>query len=200
VDTGRFTRIEHARPACTVCFIGRLSEEKGIDILVESAPLVLRDVPEARFVVRGVPFTVEDRDFFARVKRRIEDLGLTSTFEFPDYVREIPDLLRRIDVLVVPSRRDAMPRVVLEAMALGKPVVAASVGGLPEQISNGKTGLLVRPASAEDLADAVVNLLRHPDLARSMGLEGRRVVEERYSLAATTKSIAGVYAEIVHSG
>jgi glycosyltransferase involved in cell wall biosynthesis len=99
-------------------------------------------------------------------------------------------------VLALPSRRDAFPKVVIEAMALAKPVVATSVGGLTEQISNEDNGLLVRPGSAEDLASALLRLLGDPDLARSMGNRGRRIAEERYRAETATGRIVEVYAEV----
>ncbi|MGD9141890.1 MAG: glycosyltransferase [bacterium] len=197
VDTRAFSPDDLARPTGAVCFAGRIADEKGIDILVECAPEVIDDFPRAGFIVCGAPFTDEDRAYERRIQRRIDELGLASRFEFTGFIRDVREVLRRSDLLVLPSRREALPKIVMEAMAMGKPVVAARVGGLPDLVSDGKSGLLVRPESPDELADALLKLLRAPALARSMGREGRRIAEERYGAEAATAAIVGVYRGIL---
>jgi glycosyltransferase involved in cell wall biosynthesis len=101
------------------------------------------------------------------------------------------------DVVVVPSRREALGYVLLEAMALGKPIVATRVGGIPEVLEDGLTGRLVPSGSPIDLANGIVELFTHPELARRLGEAARAIVSERYSAAQMAKGVAEVYQKVL---
>jgi len=108
----------------------------------------------------------------------------------------VPALLDRLDVVALPSWTEGLPLTVLEAMAHARPVVATPVGGTPEVVVDGETGLLVPPRDPAALAGALRRLLEDPDFARSLGEAGRRRVAERFSLDAMTKRILMMYDEI----
>ncbi|MGR6962958.1 glycosyltransferase [Geodermatophilus sp. URMC 61] len=153
--------------------VGRLVPEKGVDVFLRAATLASAVVPQARFLVVG------DGPLRPDLEHRAAVLGLADAVTFTGYRSDAPRLLAGLDVLAVPSRSDGSPLVVCEAMAAGVPVVASRVGGLPDLIEDGGSGLLVRPGEAEDLARALVSLLLDPEAARRLGARGRRLAAGR---------------------
>src|SRR5207244_12389514 len=106
----------------------------------------------------------------------------------------IPDVIAARDVLAVPSvRAEAIPQVIPQALAVGTPVVASTVGGSPELIRDGENGRLVPPADPAALAEAILALLREPERARAMARAGQAMVRERYTIDATMTRTADVY-------
>jgi glycosyltransferase involved in cell wall biosynthesis len=156
-----------------VGLVGRLVPEKGVDVFLRAAALVSAVVPQARFLVVG------DGPLRPDLEHRAAVLGLAGAVTFTGYRSDAPRLLAGLDVLAVPSRSDGSPLVVCEAMAAGVPVVASRVGGLPDLVEDGGSGLLVRPGEAEDLARALVSLLLDPEAARRLGARGRRLAAGR---------------------
>ncbi|MGY1681169.1 glycosyltransferase family 4 protein [Geodermatophilus sp. SYSU D01176] len=156
-----------------VGLVGRLVPEKGVDVFLRAAALVSAVVPQARFLVVG------DGPLRPDLEHRAAVLGLAGAVTFTGYRSDAARLLAGLDVLAVPSRSDGSPLVVCEAMAAGIPVVASRVGGLPDLVQDGGTGLLVRPGEAEDLARALVSLLLDPESARRLGARGRALAGTR---------------------
>src|SRR5207247_9777178 len=112
--------------------------------------------------------------------------------------RDIPEVMAALDVLVLPSSRsEAIPQVIPQALAVGTPVVASTVGGSPELIRDGENGRLVPPGDARALADAILALLREPERARAMARAGQAMVRERYTIDATMTRTAEVYRALV---
>ena len=105
----------------------------------------------------------------------------------------MPDILAAADLSVLPSLSEGLPNAVLESMAAGVPVVATSVGGTPELVEDGVTGLLVPPRDAEALAVAIARLIGNPALARRFGEAGRRRVHDRFSMAAMVRATERLY-------
>ncbi len=153
--------------------VGRLVPEKGVDVFLRAAALVSAVVPQAAFLVVG------DGPLRPDLEHRAAVLGLAGAVTFTGYRSDATRLLAGLDVLTVPSRSDGSPLVVCEAMAAGVPVVASRVGGLPDLVEDGGSGLLVRPGEAEDLARALVSLLLDPEAARRLGARGRCLVATR---------------------
>jgi glycosyltransferase involved in cell wall biosynthesis len=106
---------------------------------------------------------------------------------------DIPELMRGFDVFVLPSIAEGTPVTILEAMASGLPVVASKVGGIPEVVEEGATGLLVPPSDAQARADALAIYARDPALAASHGMAGRQRVERSNSIAAMVSGYARLY-------
>jgi glycosyltransferase involved in cell wall biosynthesis len=115
-------------------------------------------------------------------------------------VDPIQPLAAALDVLVLPSLSEALGLVLLEAGALGVPVVATAVGGIPEVVEDGVTGILVPPGQPDALADAVTRLLRDPERARAMGEAGRARVEREFTLERTIAGHLAVYESLLGSG
>jgi len=143
--------------------------------VVEAAPEVL-----ARF--RGVRFVfVGDGPMEDELRERVARLGIADNVEFLGHRDDVPAVLADADVFVLSSRSEAFPNAIVEAMMSGLPVVASSVGGIPELVEDGRTGRLVPPGDAAHLAAAVIDILDHPDRAMQMGQTARRRIEEQYS-------------------
>jgi glycosyltransferase involved in cell wall biosynthesis len=162
-----------------VCAAGRLSPEKGFDVLVDAAPSVLQTHPSAGFVVFG--------DGFERPSLEARAKALGGRFVFAGFTAELDRLLPHADVVVLPSRTEGLPNVALEASAAGVPVVATAVGGTPEVIADGETGFLVPSEDASAMADRIGRLLADVGLRRQFGDAGRRRMCDEFSFAAQAR-------------
>jgi glycosyltransferase involved in cell wall biosynthesis len=177
--------------AAVVACVGNLYPYKGHDILVEAAPRILAAFPETRFLIAG-----EDRGAMPAVRARIDALGLSGSFCLAGLRDDVPSILARATILAHPSFEEGLPNAVLEAMSAGKPVVATAVGGTPDAVVDGETGLLVPPADPEALAEAVISLLRDPSRIREMGDAGRRRARSGFSLEGMVRDTMAVYLEL----
>jgi glycosyltransferase involved in cell wall biosynthesis len=108
----------------------------------------------------------------------IEKINMEDKIILLGWRRDIPEILSSIDILVLTSLWEGLPRVFPQAMASGVPVVATEVDGAPEAIKNGVTGFLLQPRDIEGMAERIIYLIRNPDRAREMGEEGRKLVGE----------------------
>ncbi len=170
--------------------VGSGRPEKGFRFLVEAAPLILEGHPGAVFVLVG--------DSTEPLLPRIRELGLAERFRLTGHRPDAAELMAVFDVFVLPSvDMESCPNVVLEAMAAERPVVGADVGGVGEILSHGVCGLVVPPGRARELGEAVNRVLSAPERARRMGLEGRRRVGERFSVAAKVEATLEVYREVL---
>jgi glycosyltransferase involved in cell wall biosynthesis len=171
--------------------VGRLVPEKGVDVFLRAAALVAAALPAVRFVVVG------DGPLRPALEARAASLGLAGVVTFTGFRPDAPQLIADLDVLAVPSRSDGSPLVVCEAMASGIPVVASRVGGLPDLVVHGVSGLLVRPEDPEDLARTLVHLLRDPAAAQDLGRRARQLATTR-SHARLVDRMTEVYAALAH--
>jgi len=165
-------KIESGQPV--VAMIGRLVREKGFFEFIEAAARIRGEVPGAMFLCIGDTVTSEHDNAKAAILGRVEELGLRDAFRFAGLRADIPELLSLCDVYCLPSWREGMPRSIIEAMSLAKPVVATRIRGCREEVVDGETGFLAPVRDAESLAGALSFLLRHPEAARRMGEAGRR--------------------------
>jgi glycosyltransferase involved in cell wall biosynthesis len=166
--------------------VGRLVPEKGVDVFLQAAALVLAVVPQARFLVVG------DGPVRADLERQAAGLGIADRVTFTGFRADAPQVIAGLDLLAVPSRSDGSPLVVCEAMAAGVPVVASRVGGLPDLVADGRTGLLVGPGRSEELARALVSLLLDPTAADELGTRSREVAATR-THAHLVDRMEGIY-------
>jgi glycosyltransferase involved in cell wall biosynthesis len=167
--------------------VGRLIEQKGITYLLEAWAQVLKKIPNAVLVIAG------DGPLHESLKQQAGPLG--ESVCFLGWRLDIPNIMADCDVLVVPSLWEGFGLVTLEAMALKKPIVASRVGALPEIVVNNETGLLVEPAQAGALAEALSQLLGNPARAQTMGTAGKARLEKQFSVSQMAKQMAAVYKE-----
>ncbi len=174
-----------------VTLVGRLSAQKGVDVLLSAATVILEHLPETRFLIVG------SGPLRATLEKQTDELGLTESVSFLGYLREIPSVLGASDVVVFPSRSEGLPVAMLEAMAMARPVVASCVGGIPDLVSHGRTGLLVERDGAEELAMHVVRVLGDPGMARSLGEAGRAKVAVDCCPQRAARRIASIYRSVL---
>jgi len=154
----------------------RLHPAKGHAHLLDAMAVVRERFPAVRLVVAGDGVQRGDLEGQAHA------LGLGGGVVFAGFRTDVPALLRAADVFVLPSLLEGMPNTALEAMSVGLPVVATRVDGVPEAVADGETGLLVAPADAGALADALSTLLAEPERRAAMGEAGRRRAESEFSV------------------
>jgi glycosyltransferase involved in cell wall biosynthesis len=169
--------------------VGRLEPVKGFTHFIEAAQRVAAELPQARFILAG------DGSQRATLERQAAPLG--ARFQFLGLRHDIPSLMAAFDILVVPSLNEGMGRVLLEAGAAGTPAVASRVGGIPDVVDDGETGLLVPPKDAGALADAVLELAAQPERRRLMGDTARAKVVPAYSLEEMVRQIEALYEELL---
>ncbi|MGA6826595.1 glycosyltransferase [Nitrospira sp. NS4] len=165
--------IQPAQPLIGV--VSFLRAAKGIREFVAAAALVSRAYPDARFVIAG------DGHERAGLVRQIEESGLTGTCFMIGHRNDVPQVLAELDIFVLPTLDDAMPQSLTQAMAMKRPVVATAVGGIPEVIRDGVTGLLVPPGDPVSLARAIERFVGDPGLRHTVAEEGYRLIQERYT-------------------
>lgn len=170
-----------------VVIIGRLVNEKGGAILLEAARKVLVQYSDVRFVFVGEGEARQDWQALA------EHLGIAANVVFTGIRDDMPGVLASCDIVAMPSLNEAMPMALLEAMAASKPVIATSVGAIPELIQHNETGYLVPPRNAEALAEGVLTLLGDPILSQQLGKNGHARVTEHFSANAMARQYSNVY-------
>lgn len=163
-----------APPRHVVGAAGRLSPEKGFEVLIEAARRVFAEDARTGFVVYG------DGPLRRVLSEKVAGAGLSGRFVLAGFTTELDRIMPHFSVLALPSHSEGMPNVALEAMAAGVPVVATTVGGTPEVVEDEVTGFLVPDGDAEGLAGRILELLRSDELGRRMGTRGRQRVADRF--------------------
>jgi glycosyltransferase involved in cell wall biosynthesis len=169
-----------------VAVLSRLSRLKGLEFFLEAAAKLAARFPEARFAIIGEGRVFQDGAIVqSAYKRELEAyadrLGLGGRVAFTGFRLDVPELLAEMTVSVLPTLSEGLSNTVLESMAAGVPVVATDVGGNPEAVQHGVSGLLVPPRDSEALACAIGVLLENRELAANLGQAGRQRVVEHFS-------------------
>ncbi|HUP71166.1 MAG TPA: glycosyltransferase [Acidimicrobiales bacterium] len=189
-----------ARQSGLIVVVGRMDPVKGHDVLLDALPAVVAQIPDARVVIAGGAALPAEKHYESSLRARAAILGIASRIEFKDFVDDPLPLLRRAAVLAVPSRSEGLPNVVLEAMATGTVVVASRVGGVPELVEDGVSGLLVAPGDTTELARALVLVLGDPDACEQWGSAARQRVERDFTPERLGRAWGSLYEEILGSG
>jgi glycosyltransferase involved in cell wall biosynthesis len=171
--------------------VARLEPEKGHPTLLEAWPEVLATVPDAHLLVVGEGSRRE------ALEAQAAELGLHDRVVFTGRRDDVPAVTSALDVAVLPSYREAQGLSILEAMALSRPVVASAVGGIPEMIEDGRTGLLVPPRDAPALAAAITRLLTDHPLADTLGRAGHDLAYDQFCVEQMVRSVETIYDEAV---
>jgi glycosyltransferase involved in cell wall biosynthesis len=165
---------------------------------LRAAVVVQQSVPNSFFLIVGDDWDVSE--YGRAIKKLSQELGLTGRIVWLGFYKEIHEIFKAIDLLVLSSEEESFGRVLIEAMAARRPVVATKVGGIPEIVIDGVTGFLVPPRSPADLAQSIIQILRDPQLAEAMGQAGRRRVEKYFSVDQYVENIEKVYLELLKDG
>jgi len=175
-----------------VAALGRFSPEKGMDVLLDAfALLAKRECANVHLVLVG------DGQQRSALERQCSELRIDEMVHFAGYSETPGDLVAEADVLALPSRSEGIPNVALEAMALGKPVVATAVGGVPEIIEDGVSGRLVPSERPDLMACALGEVLNDTNLYRRLAAEGNRRVAGTFGIRSRVSHMQALYGELV---
>lgn len=172
-------------------YVGRLSEEKGINYLILASSMVDRmGIPVKVIIIGGGP-----------EKRKLEELakrvGMVGKVIFTGFQTDVENWLSTMDVFVLPSLTEGTPMALLEAMAHGIPCVASRVGGVPKVIDSGIDGILVQPGIAEEIKEAINMLYRNEDLRNSVSEKAKDKIISKYGIDKWIKKIESQYMEVI---
>ncbi len=173
--------------------VGRLQPWKQHHLFIEAACQIIAQIPQARFVIVGGRVFQADAAYQDQLRAQAARAGLVDRLDFAGQQSDIAAWLAAMDIFVHCSRAEPFGRVVVEAMAAGRPVVAFSDGGVPEIVVDGQTGRLVTPSDVEALAEAIIDLVRKRDLARQMGQAGRARTAALFSAESHVRQVENVY-------
>jgi glycosyltransferase involved in cell wall biosynthesis len=176
-----------------VGMVAKLWEGKGYHTLIDAALEIIQEVPNVKFLFVGEGYLRRELEKIVLAK------GLKEYIIFTGFRKDIPQVSAIFDVAVLASFFEGLGRSLLEAMVLGKPVVASNVGGIPEVVKHGVNGFLVPAGNHYLLAEAIIRLLRDESLRKRMGQEGRKMIDERFLAEKMVGDIIGVYEELLEN-
>jgi glycosyltransferase involved in cell wall biosynthesis len=172
--------------------IGRLSVQKGMDHFLEAAAQVHETRPDTRFLIAG------HGPLRGALEAQAEALGLRDCIRFLGYRADVASILAASDVVALPSRDEGLPVILLEALAMGRPIVATRVGGVPDLIRDGETGLLVPPGAPEEVAARMLELVTDRDEAERMGQAGLAFVKRNCSPDKAARRLSSIYRTVLN--
>jgi glycosyltransferase involved in cell wall biosynthesis len=182
-----------------VGLVGKLVEVKGHEALLRAAPLVLKSFPDTYFVIVGGE--VEGKHnvkYAAGLKKLPKDLAIDDRVVLTGYRADVPHIIAACDIVTHCSvYPDPFPGVVLQGMAVGKPVIASNLGGAKEQIEDRVSGLLVNPRNPRALANAIISLLGDPQKRRALGRAAVKRVQSHFTAEAFFEKLARLYDSVL---
>jgi glycosyltransferase involved in cell wall biosynthesis len=176
-----------------VVVVAQLIPRKGHRFLLDAVPAILERHPSLQLLLVG------DGELRDALAAEVRARGLGAVVRLLGQREDVADILRASDLLVHPATMEGFANVAMQAMAAGIPVVSSAVGGMPESVRDGENGLLVPPADAPALANAINRLLADPDLCRRLGERGRVIVESEFTVDAMVQGNLAVYERLLAS-
>jgi len=170
---------------------GRFSREKGLDILLDALATVKNSAPAFKLYLYGKG--PEE----SNLRMQVENLGLTEIVEFCGFVDDIAPVFRSMDMLVMTSRSEGMPLIILEAWKERLGVIATAVGGIPEMIESGKNGILIDSPDVAKVSEALVSAMKNMDAISSYGRKGFELLRTIYNYDQQAVALATVYREVL---
>ena len=174
-----------------ILFFGRVWQYKGLEYLIRSEPLITAELPDVEIVIAG-----RGEDFRRYREMMVHPERFVIHNEFVTYEKRV-ELFRRASIVVLPYVEATQSGVIPVAYTYGKPVIATTVGGLPEQVDDGHTGVLVPPRDEKRLAEAVIRLMRDEELRHTLGNNGRTKLESEWSADMVAKQTIPVYQKAI---
>jgi sugar transferase (PEP-CTERM/EpsH1 system associated) len=199
IDSDKFHPAVHGKddvpgfgPGCTVIgTVGRIQDVKNhaglVDAFIALRQLLPAQAASLRLAIVG------DGPLLTRLRQKVSDAGIADLVWLPGGRTDIADILRSLDIFCMPSLAEGTPGSALEAMASGLPVVGTRVGGLPEVVDDGVTGMLVPPDDAPAMAAALARYAADPGVARLHGVAGRERILNRYNMPAMVAAYQSMY-------
>lgn len=177
-----------------IATVGHIRYVKGIDVLLKTAAILVQQIPNAVFLVVG---RNSDPEYLQCIDREIDKLGISSSVHFWGASEDVPSILRQCDIFFLPSRSEGFSNALIEAMACSLPCVATNVGGNAEAVSHNQSGYIVDSEDAAGAADRIMALLKDPHSARRMGVEGRKIVESKFTADIMMAQLVGHYERLL---
>jgi glycosyltransferase involved in cell wall biosynthesis len=183
----------------SIGMVGRISPWKGQHVFVKAAAIVRDIYPEASFEIIGAPLFSETA-YEQELRTLASSFQLEGNLRFTGFINDIGSTFERLQIVVHASIiGEPFGQVIIEGMAAGKPVIATQSGGIPEIVEDGATGLLIPPKDEHALARAMIFLLRNPERAAQMGLQGRERVKNLFTIERHARAVEQVYVELLRS-
>jgi glycosyltransferase involved in cell wall biosynthesis len=186
-----------ASDARLIAVCSRLNPMKGLEYFLDAAAVVAPLQPDVRFLIVGGNGHRTDGTYQGELQRYAASRGLENRVIFTGFRTDVARMLPEIDISVLPSLSEGLSNSLLEAMAAGVPVIATKVGGTPELVEDGATGLLVPPRDSAALGQAMTLLLDHPETARRIGEAGRGDVTSRFSIDKMVHDTQSLYIKLL---
>ena len=180
-------------PGPFVGMVARLVPIKGHRYFLDAIPKVLEEIPTARFLLLG------DGPLRPALQEQCRHLNISHAVFFLGEHHDIRPFLKGMTVVTLTSLNEGMGRVLLEAQAMGKPVIGTWVGGIPDVIREGESGLLVPPRDAEALSTALISLLKDPERCQKMGIVARGWVNATFGVEEMVSKISRLYEELLQT-
>ena len=186
------------------CFGGILTRDKGVDVLLKAFKRVIIAHPHTRLYVAGDSDEMynlknsKNKGFKQELHNIVSENGMESHVFFTGWRSDFPCILSNMDVYVLPSLSEGVPRSIIEAMALGLPVIATNVGGIPDIVKNGQNGILVPVKDEERLAEAMIKLGGDAKLRQSYGDKGKEIALPEYTIDKHFDGLERIYNELLH--
>jgi len=191
VDTNHFKPFSSSGNQKNITFIGRLDHMKGVQVLLDAFKTLKEDGVTAHLTIIG---DGPDRDKLQNLSR---DAGVNDSISFCGAVEDIIPYLQKSALFVLPSLSEGLSNVLLEAMACGLPIVATRVGGNIDLIRDGENGILVETENSNQLSEAMKKILQDKALAKKLGSEARKTVEQRFSLISIADRYLSLYQKLI---
>ena len=185
LDVHKELWLPHGSPV--VGNVAALVPHKGQKFLIDAAAIVVRQMPDVRFVILG------EGELRPQLEKQVKDLGMERHVFLPGFKADVLGLQKSFDVFAMSSLTEGLGSSMLDAMACGTAVVGTRAGGIPEAIDDERTGLLVRPHHADELAASIMRLLADPSLRARLGLAARAHVEAEFSVEKMVEGTLAVY-------
>jgi len=186
-----------AQKGVVIGIIGQIGERKGHLTLLEALRGLVREQTQIKLLIVGTEPAHSVEGYTERLHTFVQEHQLEPYIEFLGFRRDVPELLAQLDMLVLPSQQEPFGKIVIEAMAMETPVIASRVGGVPEIVVDGETGLLVPPQDPAALHHAIRRLLADAALRERMGKAGRLRVEACFSLERNVQATQAIYRELL---
>ncbi|MGQ9617710.1 MAG: glycosyltransferase [Candidatus Aminicenantia bacterium] len=178
--------------------VGILHPVKGHDTFIKAIQYVRERFPNIKALIVGDVLREEDKFFKKELETLTKELGISEQVIFTGFRDDVLGLMNSMDLIVLPSKyEEPFPRVLLEASILRKPILATKVGGIPEIIKDGFSGLLFPPSDYMALADAIKYLIERKDVAKRFGLAARKIVEESFRIEKHVDNLIRLYIDLI---
>ena len=182
-----------AQDSNVIGVVGRLVPIKGHKYLVSAAKRIIKEFRNTVFVFVG------DGYLSSRLERQAESVGVRKNIIFTGWRKDAVEILDLFDILVLPSLNEGMGKVLVEGMALGKPIIASNVGGIIDLVRNGENGILVPPGDSDALGEAILQLLKDKNLSEKLGKNGKAMVYPEFDASVMVKQIEDLYESLLVS-